>query len=349
MQLSLLRTKDQVAAEVSFVQLRDKLPLLLECVPDLLSKDLVQEVVLLVRNNPSWTLAHLAAHLGLVDCFKNQKVAAQICQPAQDTLATPLHIAVRAQKLNSVQVLMGMDAPLNLTDHNGDTIYHAAAVTTKELIKALSVRPAPTAVINQVNNDGYTPLQLACLTDKPECVRELLKEGADVNSASVNLADRNNSTCLGRDHVEQNGHNFQIEDMKHGGTPLHWAKTTQTTWLPIDAISALRSLPLTTLVAVADRDWDKKSAPQNIVTATGDSAREACCPRSRWRFSAPSEPAWGRSPRPQNGRRSILCDRQYPSGKRLYDFTFNNTLETRTIPLSRFRGYVVLVVNVATY
>lgn len=224
---SLLRTKDQVAAEVSFVQLRDKLPLLLECVPDLLSKDLVQEVVLLVRNNPSWTLAHLAAHLGLVDCFKNQKVAAQICQPAQDTLATPLHIAVRAQKLNSVQVLMGMDAPLNLTDHNGDTIYHAAAVTTKELIKALSVRPAPTAVINQVNNDGYTPLQLACLTDKPECVRELLKEGADVNSASVNLADRNNSTCLGRDHVEQNGHNFQIEDMKHGGTPLHWAKTTQ--------------------------------------------------------------------------------------------------------------------------
>ncbi|EEC00173.1 85 kD calcium-independent phospholipase A2, putative, partial [Ixodes scapularis] len=226
---SLLRTKDQVAAEVSFVQLRDKLPLLLECVPDLLSKDLVQEVVLLVRNNPSWTLAHLAAHLGLVDCFKNQKVAAQICQPAQDTLATPLHIAVRAQKLNSVQVLMGMDAPLNLTDHNGDTIYHAAAVTTKELIKALSVRPAPTAVINQVNNDGYTPLQLACLTDKPECVRELLKEGADVNSASSR-----GSNCtfffffsLGRDHVEQNGHNFQIEDMKHGGTPLHWAKTTQ--------------------------------------------------------------------------------------------------------------------------
>ncbi|CAN8003372.1 unnamed protein product, partial [Ixodes hexagonus] len=224
---SLLRTKDHVAAEVSFMQLKDKLPLMLECVPDLLSKDMVQEVVLLVRNNPSWTLAHLAAQLGLVDCFKNQKVAAQICEPAQDTLATPLHIAVRAQKLNSVQALMAMDAPLNLTDHNGDTIYHAAAVTTKELIKALSVKPAPTAVINQVNNDGYTPLQLACLTDKPECVRELLKEGADVNSASVNLADRNNSTCLGRDNVEQNVHNFQIEDMKHGGTPLHWAKTTQ--------------------------------------------------------------------------------------------------------------------------
>ncbi|KAL1423397.1 hypothetical protein MTO96_021154 [Rhipicephalus appendiculatus] len=198
---SLLRTKDQVAAELCFMLLKDKLPLLLE--------------------------SHLAAHLGLVDCFKNPRVAAQISECAQDTLATPLHVAIRAQKLNSVQVLMSMDAPLNLTDHNGDTIYHIAAVTTKELIKALGSRPAPVAVINQVNNDGYTPLQLACLTDKPECVRELLKEGADVNSASVNLADRNNSTCLGRDNVEQNVHNFQIEDMKHGGTPLHWAKTTQ--------------------------------------------------------------------------------------------------------------------------
>ncbi|XP_075557196.1 calcium-independent phospholipase A2 VIA isoform X2 [Dermacentor variabilis] len=224
---SLLRTKDQVAAEMCFMLLKDKLPLMLECVPDLLTKELVQEVVQLVRSNPTWNLAHLAAHLGLVDCFKNTRVAAQISEPAQDTMATPLHVAVRAQKLNSVQALMAMDAPLNLTDHNGDTIYHAAAVTTKELIKALGSRPAPVAVINQVNNDGYTPLQLACLTDKPECVRELLKEGADVNSASVNLADRNNSTCLGRDNVEQNVHNFQIEDMKHGGTPLHWAKTTQ--------------------------------------------------------------------------------------------------------------------------
>ncbi|KAL3211185.1 hypothetical protein MRX96_000865 [Rhipicephalus microplus] len=216
---SLLRTKDQVAAQLCFMLLKDKLPLMLECVPDLLTKELVQEVVQLVRSNPTWNLAHLAAHLGLVECFKNPRVAAQISESAQDTLSTPLHVAVRAQKLNSVQVLMSMDAPLDLTDHNGDTIYHAAAVTTKELIKALGSRPAPVAVINQVNNDGYTPLQLACLTDKPECVRELLKEGADVNSASVNLADRNNSTCLGRDNVEQNVHNFQIEDMKHGGTP----------------------------------------------------------------------------------------------------------------------------------
>ncbi|XP_064463813.1 85/88 kDa calcium-independent phospholipase A2-like isoform X2 [Ornithodoros turicata] len=228
---SLLRTKELEEAEEVFDQLKDKLPMLFERISDGTTRDLVQEAVALVHSYPSWTPAHLAAHLGLIDCFKDPRVAAQINEVTNDNCVTALHVAIRAQKLSSVQVLMAMDARLDIVDHNGDTIYHAAAVTNKDIIKALSSRPVPSAVINQVNKDGYTPLQLACLMDKPKCVRELLKEGADVNSASVNLCpDRNNATatvCVGRDHVEQNEHNFQIEDMKHGGTPLHWAKTTQ--------------------------------------------------------------------------------------------------------------------------
>ncbi|XP_064478597.1 85/88 kDa calcium-independent phospholipase A2-like isoform X2 [Ornithodoros turicata] len=223
---SVLRTRDATEAEDGFVLLRDKLPLLVECVPDACTKDLIQEVVTLIRANPSWNLAHVAAHLALVDCFKNPKVLPLIGEATSDTRVTPLHVAVRAQKLAAVQALMATDVPLDLVDQNGDTIYHMAAITNKDIIRALSARPASPASINEVNSDGYTPLQLACLADKPECVRELLKEGADVNSASVNL-DRNIGTFLGKDHVEQNVHNFQIDDMKFGGTPLHWAKTTQ--------------------------------------------------------------------------------------------------------------------------
>uniref|UniRef100_V5GLW7 Putative glutathione peroxidase n=1 Tax=Ixodes ricinus TaxID=34613 RepID=V5GLW7_IXORI len=36
--------------------------------------------------------------------------------------------------------------------------------------------------------------------------------------------------------------------------------------------------------------------------------------------------------------KKILCDRKYPSGNRLYDFTFKDVLETKTIALNRFRG-----------
>lgn len=52
-------------------------------------------------------------------------------------------------------------------------------------MQALAGKPIPPHLINQRNKEGYTPLQLACLMDKVDCVKELLKEGADINSASA--------------------------------------------------------------------------------------------------------------------------------------------------------------------
>lgn len=38
-----------------------------------------------------------------------------------------------------------------------------------------------TSNLNHCNTDGYTPLHLACLADKPDCVKALLLAGADTN------------------------------------------------------------------------------------------------------------------------------------------------------------------------
>lgn len=38
-----------------------------------------------------------------------------------------------------------------------------------------------TKCLNYRNINGFTPLHLACQADKPECVKELLVCGADVN------------------------------------------------------------------------------------------------------------------------------------------------------------------------
>lgn len=38
--------------------------------------------------------------------------------------------------------------------------------------------------LNHCNEDGYTPLHLACLADKPDCVKALIQAGADVNIAA---------------------------------------------------------------------------------------------------------------------------------------------------------------------
>lgn len=39
--------------------------------------------------------------------------------------------------------------------------------------------------INNLNNEGYTPLHLSCQFDKPDCVKSLLAAGADANIQSA--------------------------------------------------------------------------------------------------------------------------------------------------------------------
>lgn len=43
------------------------------------------------------------------------------------------------------------------------------------------------------------------------------------------------------------------------------------------------------------------------------------------------------------------CDPKDQSGLSLYNYTMQDVFENKTIPLSMFRGHVVLLVNVATY
>lgn len=71
---SVFRSGKLDATELQFTILKDKLPLLLQCVPDLCTRDLIQEVVSLCRSNPSWSLAHIAAHMGMLDVLKHASV-----------------------------------------------------------------------------------------------------------------------------------------------------------------------------------------------------------------------------------------------------------------------------------
>lgn len=65
---------------------------------------------------------------------------------------------------------------------------------------------------------------MACLADKPDCVKALLMAGADVNLTASPLADEEHSSpgYVG-DFLQENPNTLYQEDMKFGGTPLHWA------------------------------------------------------------------------------------------------------------------------------
>ena len=80
--------------------------------------------------------------------------------------------------------------------------------------------------MNARNKFGYTPLHLACLADKPDCVQALLLAGADVNiSASVSHGDNNTVPGYVGQYLQNNPKTLSHNDMKYGGTPLHWASS----------------------------------------------------------------------------------------------------------------------------
>lgn len=68
---------------------------------------------------------------------------------------------------------------------------------------------------------------MACRADKPDCIKALLLAGADVNK-EAGTGDINYSEpgYVGN-FLQDNPNTLYHEDMKNGGTPLHWAKSRQ--------------------------------------------------------------------------------------------------------------------------
>lgn len=84
--------------------------------------------------------------------------------------------------------------------------------------------------LNHFNSDGYTPLHLACLTDKPQCVNALLLAGANVNLSAKQSKQSKTSTptSLAGFVKSNNSNKLYNRYMKFGGTPLHWCSSRET-------------------------------------------------------------------------------------------------------------------------
>lgn len=82
--------------------------------------------------------------------------------------------------------------------------------------------------LNDHNAKGHTPLHVACLADNPECVKALMVAGADCNIAAASEKYSENDTSpkepgiLGN-LVQEFSSKLHAQDMKFGGTPLHWS------------------------------------------------------------------------------------------------------------------------------
>lgn len=113
--------------------------------------------------------------------------------------------------------------------------------------------------LNARNKNGHTPLHMACLADKPDCVKALILAGADVNIAATkgDIPDAYVEPSYVANYLQNNPNTLYLKDIKNGGTPLHWASSREVIEALIDVncnIDALNFEKKTALHVMVERD-----------------------------------------------------------------------------------------------
>lgn len=190
----------------------------------------------------------MVAYFNLVDYVSNPKVLQCIDVPDHTTLMSPFQLAIKQGHIEMVKALL----PLSKMEHldiNSNSVFHYAASTTKEIINVSSAEFIESRILflisqfnmqlltanntvnlNHLNADGYTPLHLACVTDKPDNVKMLLLAGADVNLNAKNISKlyKTSTPTSVASFLRTNASKLYTQDMKYGGTPLHWCSSRET-------------------------------------------------------------------------------------------------------------------------
>lgn len=94
----------------------------------------LQKICDILNEHPSWTLAHLAAHLCSYDSFSNTKISSFINSSDPESGMSPLQVAISTQNFRTVQAIVALNCSLDHRDHNLNTVFHYAAGTTKDII-----------------------------------------------------------------------------------------------------------------------------------------------------------------------------------------------------------------------
>uniref|UniRef100_A0A7N9D9D1 85/88 kDa calcium-independent phospholipase A2 n=1 Tax=Macaca fascicularis TaxID=9541 RepID=A0A7N9D9D1_MACFA len=219
-------------ALVNFQQYSSQLLPFYESSPQVLHTEVLQHLTDLIRNHPSWSVAHLAVELGIRECFHHSRVISCANCTENEEGCTPLHLACRKGDGEIlVELVQYCHAQMDVTDNKGETVFHYAVQGDNSQVLQLLGKNA-VAGLNQVNNQGLTPLHLACQLGKQEMVRVLLLCNARCNIMGPNgypihSAMKFSQKGCAEMIISMDSSQIHSKDPHYGASPLHWAKNAE--------------------------------------------------------------------------------------------------------------------------
>uniref|UniRef100_A0A8C0HYJ8 phospholipase A2 n=1 Tax=Balaenoptera musculus TaxID=9771 RepID=A0A8C0HYJ8_BALMU len=228
----LFQLETEADALVNFQQYSSQLPPFYESSNHILHVEVLQQLTDLIRNHPSWSVAHLAVELGIRECFHHSRIISCANSRENEEGCTPLHLACRKGDWEIlVELVQYCHAQMDVTDNNGETAFHYAVQSDNSQVLQLLGKNA-SAGLNQVNNQGLTPLHLACQLGKQEMVRVLLLCNARCNIMGpsgypIHMAMKFSQKGCAEMIVSMDSSQMHSKDPRYGASPLHWAKNAE--------------------------------------------------------------------------------------------------------------------------
>ncbi|NXM45829.1 PLPL9 phospholipase, partial [Gymnorhina tibicen] len=212
-----------------------------------LSLEELQQLSDCLRSYPSWSPAHIAVEFGRRESFRHNHILRQgagalscSCVNSTDSEdgCTPLHLACRKGDMECLLELLECHARVDITDRNGETVFHyAVRGNNPQIIELLG--KTPTTGLDHLNSDGLTALHLACQLGKEDMVRSLLKCRASCSIVGtlgypIHTALKFSQKGCAQAILEADASQVCSKDPRYEATPLHWAKKAEMTRLLLE-------------------------------------------------------------------------------------------------------------------
>ncbi|XP_024082546.1 85/88 kDa calcium-independent phospholipase A2 isoform X2 [Cimex lectularius] len=226
---SLYRTDDRAVAERRFSNLMGKLLFL--CKWSLNSIESIQKYCDMIEEQPTWNLCHLIVYFSIKEALPHPIITSLINSSDSKTGFSPLQLAVREANVAMIKLLLNCGASVEHLDHEGNSVFHYAAMANKDIVNLLAETGNSPRVLSLRNIYGSTALHVACRSDKPDCVTALISNGLDVNisatSSTVSTSSPYYTAGIIGDFSKEFPNKLKTEEMKNGGTPIHWSASKE--------------------------------------------------------------------------------------------------------------------------